>query len=123
MAVAAIALSSAVFAQTDDAIRSAHLSSAYAAIINFSAEPNISSSHLWIDKGSADESQMRITKFPLRHEFKLKHHKWKPMVQATLARLRLEGTLDLDPSNRIEPEWESYSATIGGGIRIPLSKN
>ena len=45
------------------------------------------------------------------------------MVQATLARLRLEGTLDLDPSNRIEPEWESYSATIGGGIRIPLSKN
>lgn len=116
-------LSGAAFAQVDDAIRSSHLSSAYAAIINFSAEPDISSSHLWIDKDSPDETQMRITKFPLRHEFKLKNHKWKPIVQATLARLRMEGTLDIDPDNRIEPEWESYSATIGGGVRIPLSKN
>ncbi len=116
--------SGVALAQTvNDTIRSAHLSSAYASIINFSAEPDFSSSHLWIHKGSSDETQMNVTKFPLRHEFELENHTWKPMVQATLARLKIDLTLNMDPDQKYEPEWESYSATIGGGVRIPLSKN
>ena len=116
-------LSRTASAQVDDVIRAAHLSSAYASIINFSAEPNISSSHLWVDKDSPEELKMGLTKFPLRHEFKLKNHAWKPMVQATLARLKLEQTAFIDDANWIDSEWRSYSATLGGGVRIPLSKH
>lgn len=118
-----LGFSTSASAQVDDAIRSAHLSSAYASIINFSSEPDISSSRLWIDDGSDDSARMAVTKLPLRHEFKIKKHPWKPLVQATIARLKLEQTLDLDTENRIESEWESYSATLGGGVRIPLSKH
>ena len=118
-----VLLSGTAFAQVDDVIRAAHLSSAYASIINFSAEPDVSSSKLWVDKGTDDELQMRITKFPLRHEFKLKNHAWKPVVQGTLGRLKLNNDLIIDPDNRVESEWKSYSATLGGGIRFPLSKD
>lgn len=120
---ALLLFSSHTFAQLNETIRAAHLSSAYASIINFSYEPDISSSHLWIDDNSADSARMTVTKFPLRHEFKLKKHAWKPVVQATLARLKLDQTVDLDPDNSIDSEWESYSATLGGGVRIPLSKD
>jgi hypothetical protein len=112
-----------VMAAIEDTIRAAHLSSAYAAIINFSTEPDISASHLWVDRGSPDELYMRVSKLPLRHEFKLKTHKWKPVVQATVSRLKMEQTLHFDSSNWVDSEWTTYGATLGGGVRIPLSKD
>lgn len=64
--------------------------------------------------------ELSVTKFPLRYEFDLTGRGWKPFVQATLAKLKLEQTYQVFDVEKIKPEWESYSASLGGGVRIPF---
>jgi hypothetical protein len=103
-------------------IRSSDVGTGYAAIINFASEPNISSSTLWIDHGLPNNDELSVTKFPLRYEFDLTGRSWKPFVQGTLAKLKLEQTYPVFEGEKIKPEWTSYSASIGGGVRIPLTE-
>ena len=106
----------------EQAIRSSDIAAGYAALINFASEPTISSSHLWVDNGLENDTRLTITKFPLRHEFKAQVHRWKPFVQATLARLVMDQTYDVfDGQESVEPTWSAYSFAVGGGVRIPLS--
>ena len=113
---------SAVRETVRQSIRSSDIGAGYAAIINFASEPAISSSTLWIDHGLSNSDELSVTKFPLRYEFDLDGRDWKPFVQATLAKLNLEQTYPVFEGEKIKPEWESYSATLGGGVRIPLNE-
>ncbi len=103
-------------------IASSDIAATYTAMINFAAEPNISSSTLWIDNGQQNDDKLKVTKLPLRYEFDLTGRGWKPFVQATLANLTLDETISLLGTEQVKSEWTSYSATLGGGVRIPLAE-
>jgi hypothetical protein len=102
----------------------ARITPAYAAMINFESEPNISSSTLWVDTAAETNDRLKVIKLPMRYEFDLTSSGWKPFAQATLAKLSYEQTQDLSnvlgAGEAIRPTWESYSATLGGGVRIPI---
>jgi len=103
----------------------AKITPAYAAMINFESEPNISSSTLWIDTAQETDDKLKVVKFPMRYEFDLTESGWKPFAQATLAKLSYEQTQDLSgvltAGEAVSPTWDSYSATLGGGVRIPIA--
>lgn len=123
---ACLAIVSAAQAQDsiDQIIRSENVAGAYASIINFAVEPDISAAKLNIDDGLPEEDVLKVFKFPLRHEFALTGKKWKPVIQGTLSRLQLTSSLPVfSGSETIDGTWTAYSATIGGGARIPLSKH
>ncbi|MDF7823768.1 Solitary outer membrane autotransporter beta-barrel domain [Pontiellaceae bacterium B12227] len=118
-------LASAAEAQTniEQIIRSENIAGAYASIINFATEPDISAAKLKIDADLPEEDELRIVKFPLRKEFTLDNRQWKPVIQGTLSRLELRSSLPAFAGETIDGTWTSYSATLGGGVRIPLSKH
>lgn len=91
-------------------------------MINFEAEPSVSSSNLWIDGGLPNDDRLKLTKFPLRHEFPLTGRGWRPFVQGTLAKFSLEQTIPISGGEKIEPKWSSYSGSLGGGVRIPVGE-
>ncbi len=104
-----------------ETLKSSGFASSYAAIINFASEPDISSSTLWVDNGLQNDDRLKVIKFPFRHEFGVTDGGWHPFVQATVAKLSIEQTIPVLKTDRIELELDSYSVTIGGGVRIPLS--
>ena len=105
----------------------AKITPAYAAMINFESEPNISSSTLWIDTAQETDDKLKVIKLPMRYEFDLTVSGWKPFAQATLAKLSYEQTQDLSgvltPGEAVNPTWDSYSVTLGGGVRIPIDQS
>lgn len=114
-----------ISAQTniDEVIRSGNLAAGYAGMINFAAEPDISAAKLRIEEPTGPDDTLRVLKFPLRHEFQLEDKSWKPIIQSTLSRFTLEATVPISSTEDIHTKWTAYSATLGGGARIPLSKH
>lgn len=108
--------------QFKHALKASNISAVYAGMINFESEPDVSSSTLKIDSGLLEDDEINLTKLPLRHEFDLTHQGWKPFVQATLGKFKYTQKASLldDPNETLDSRWKSYSATIGGGVRIPL---
>jgi hypothetical protein len=108
-----------------DLLQASQVGPSYAAIINFESEPDVSSSTLWIDSGLQGDDELKVTKLPLRHEFALSGRGWKPFIQATLAtfELRQKANFFNDPNELLDSKWSSYSASLGGGVRIPLSES
>lgn len=99
----------------------ASLGAGYAGLINFASEPDVSSSRLGIDSSLTSDDRLRVIKLPIRFEFAVPRRAWKPFVQATLAKLSFEQTADFSiPGEGLAATWESYSATLGGGVRIPI---
>ena len=116
------ALSSIAQTNIDSIIKSSDLAGGYASMINFAAEPDISAAKLNIeDDATVGDNTLRVIKFPLRHEFELKEHGWKPVIQGTLSRFSLESEFPLFTNETVKTEWTAYSASLGGGARIPLS--
>lgn len=107
----------------DSIIRSGDLAGGYAAMINFSTEPDISAAKLDIENDTTFDDTLRVIKFPLRHEFELDGRNWKPVIQSTLSRFTLESGLPLTTNENINAKWTAYSATLGGGARIPIAES
>jgi hypothetical protein len=106
----------------DQKISASNFAGAYASFINFATEPDISAAKLNVDDGDSDGT-INVFKLPLRHEFTLNNSDWKPVIQGTLAYLKSTSSFPVFGTEAVDASWTTYSAAIGGGVRIPLSEH
>ncbi|MBN7798065.1 hypothetical protein [Parahaliea mediterranea] len=104
------------------------LGSAYAHLISFAAEPEISASRFSIDNDSngAIDQDIDVIKLPLYREFELEGRRSKAYLQAAFSALSYteEGRVDFPalalPPVELDAEWQAYSAVIEAGLVMPL---
>lgn len=116
------AISAQAQVNVDDQLQSSDIASGYASIINFAVEPDVTAARLEIETRLPEDPQLEVMKFPLRHEFQPTENGWIPIVQATLGRLTLKADFPVLTNGVVRSKWTAYSATLGGGVRIPLSE-
>ena len=103
----------------------ARLGVGYGALMNFSAEPMLSSATYHVAPEEGEESVIYLHKIPIRQEFTLNGPGSTAFIEANFGYLNMEQNLkfsDSDPDKFATSNWKAYSGTIGAGIKIPLSK-
>ena len=100
------------------------LGGAYASIINFAVNPDISAATYHIDAGNLDASdpELNVFRLPLRHVFDLDRRGWRPFVEADLAYQSYQFDFAAFDTERIDTEWRTYGGTLAVGAEIPTSE-
>lgn len=96
----------------------------YGALMNFSAEPMLSSATYQIGQEDGEDPVIYLHKIPLRYEFAFKNgHIQTAFIEANFGYLNLEQDFKLSDSASetiITSNWKAYSAMVGAGVKIPL---
>jgi hypothetical protein len=116
------ALNSRAQVDVDNLLRSSEIASGYATMINFAVKPDVTAAKLNIDNDLPEDTQLGVVKFPLRHEFETAGNGWTPLMQATLGRLTYKAGFPVLTNDMVQARWTAYTASLGGGVRIPLSE-
>jgi hypothetical protein len=100
------------------------LGGAYASIINFAVNPDISAATYYVDAGDLDASdpELNVFRLPLRHVFELDSRGWRPFVEANLAYQSYQFDFAAFDTERVDTEWQTYGGTLTGGVEIAASE-
>jgi hypothetical protein len=104
------------------------LGGAYAQLVSFAAEPEISASRFSIgeDTAGAIDQDMNVVKLPLYREFELEGRSARVYLQAAFSSLRLteEGSVEFSvptlPPVNLDAEWNAYTGALEAGLVMPL---
>jgi hypothetical protein len=103
------------------------LGAAYARLVSFEVEPEISAALFTVNSGSPDTGnlEIRTAKLPYYREFGDGEESLLWFIQATASYLDMDQTLQLQISpnytERLEASWEGFGALVEGGLLFPLS--
>lgn len=102
------------------------LGSAYAQLLGFASEPEVSASLIDVDAGDPNTEDMEIkgTRLPLHREFDIQGSDWRWFAQASLGYLKLDEKQLIGQIGEekiyIKPEWQAYTGMVEAGLIIPL---
>jgi len=123
----AFAQDEAAIEEIRDAIREGfganRFGAGYAAMVNFSVIPEISTAHYTVDDAETNDPELDVQRVPLRWVFNAGDSGWRPFMQANLTWLELEAKLDVLPGERIRSNWTAAGGSLGAGIEIPLTES
>jgi len=107
-----------------DSVDPEQLGAGYAAIVSFAVSPDISTADYDLDDSSGTSApQLDVYRLPLRHVFNEDGEGIKPFVQGILAYQELEAGFELAENEFIDSSWETYGASVAGGVEIPVTEN
>ena len=96
----------------------------YGALMNFSAEPMLSSATYRIGEENGEDPVIYLHKIPIRYEFSLNSSSDRTaFLEANFGYLNMEQNFRLSesaPDKLITSNWKTYSVMVGGGIKMPV---
>lgn len=97
-----------------------NIGSAYAAMINFAGNPDVSTATYYIDDPNAVDATLDVFRVGLRHEWGEKEDRWRPFVQALFPYQTLEYKEPLLGGDRVDVSWKAYGVvgTAGAEYRV-----
>ncbi len=106
-----------------DVLRSEEIGSAYAAMINFAGNPDVSTATYYIDGGLGEDATLNVFRASLRHEFGHPRDQWRPFVQVLLPYQTLEYYDTWDVEDRARVEWQAFGAVGTLGFQYSFSEH
>ncbi len=96
----------------------------YGALMNFSAEPALSSATYVVDDGNDKDHSINVYKIPLRHDFDLNQYGMGSFIEGRLGYLKMNIDYFLVEKEQslkiVGSKWETCSGTLGGGLSFPM---
>jgi len=97
--------------------------SAYAALINFAGNPDVSASSYNIDTGERSSARLDVFRASFRiPSWTENSHGWKPFVQGMVPYQTLKYRADLREEGGAELEWEAYGLVFSVGNEFQASE-
>lgn len=114
-----------VFAQSEliDQKLAKQLGAGYAAMINFSENPDIATARYYINEDSGGDPVLHVTRLSGERRIHLKNHNSEPFVQIHVPYQTFKAQFEFGTNGNINTEWRALGATLTTGIRIPVSTN
>lgn len=104
------------------------LGNAYAHMVSFEAEPEVSSAWFTVDNNDdeASDADLSTTKLPLYKEFESDQHEWSWFAQAAFSYMSFEESLYFARPDggreSVTPKWEAYGGLLESGVILPVGK-
>ena len=98
------------------------LGAGYAALINFTVNPDISTATYYTDVEDAEDPTLTVYRVPLRYVFRSEDRNWHPLVQANLGYQTLSADFDIDTEESIEADWRTYGGSLAVGVEVQLKE-
>ncbi len=99
-----------------------NVGAAYAGLINFAGNPDVSAATYYIDDEFVRDSTLKVVRGSLRHEFGKDGDKWRPFVQALFPYQTFSYTEGWSESTRINAKWKAYGVVGTTGVQIATGK-
>ncbi len=93
----------------------------YAAIVNFSVIPEISTASYTADDPESNDPELDVHRIPARWVFDEGSNGWRPFVQANLTWQEISANLDILPGETIRSQWTAKGGSLSAGVEIPLT--
>jgi len=105
---------------TDGLLGSEEIGSAYAAMINFAGNPDISAATYSMGREYGEDATLNVFRVSLRHEFKTESDKWQPFAQVLIPYQTLDSKDAIDSDNQTEVSWDAVGAigTVGSEYTV-----
>lgn len=102
--------------QLQEGIGNSSIGAAYAQMLNFFVEPDISASKL-----SADDTDYDVFKVPLQFELPMAQSNWRLAIRATLSHAKADAIDDTGAFGIVDSEWQADSGQLGAGLIMPVN--
>ncbi len=118
------AIISSTRAYEEEVLKPSLMGAGYGALMNFSAEPMLSSATYIVDEENGGDHTINVYKIPLRHEFDLNQYGCSSFIEGRMGYLKMKTDYFFEEEGNtlkiVDSKWETYSGTVGGGFSFPM---